>query len=159
MTYTTGGLDGMGYSYSSNLLSTSRVFNGILFDFGPPNLLDAVASGGQVVSLPQGQFSSLILLASGIEGNQSSQSLTVNYSDGTSSHFTQSFSDWFTPQKFAGEFEAVAMPYRDFDNGTKDKRTFSLYGYRFALNAAKTVQSVTLPNDANVVVLAGTLLP
>jgi hypothetical protein len=159
MTYTTGGLDGMGYSYSSNLLSTSRVFNGILFDFGPANLLDAVASSGQVVSLPQGQFSSLILLASGIQGNQASQGLTVNYSDGTSSHFTQSFSDWFTPQKFAGEFEAVAMPYRDFGDGSKDKRTFSLYGYRFALNAAKTVQSVTLPNDANVVVLAGTLLP
>jgi hypothetical protein len=159
MTYTTGGLDGMGYSYSANLLSTGRVFNGVLFDFGPPNQLDAVAGSGQTVSLPQGQFSSLILFASGIQGNQASQSLTVTYTDGSSSHFTQSFSDWFTPQKYAGEFEAVAMPYRDFNNGTKDKRTFSLYGYRFALNATKTVQSVTLPNDADVVVLAGTLLP
>jgi hypothetical protein len=159
MTYTTGGLDGAGYSYSANLLSTARVFNGVLFDFGSANLLDAVASIGQTVGLPQGQFSSLILFASGIQGNQASQSLTVTYTDGTSSHFTQSFSDWFTPQKYAGEFEAVAMPYRNFDNGTKDKRTFSLYAYRFALNAAKTVQSVTFPNDPNVVVLAETLLP
>jgi hypothetical protein len=159
MSYATGGLDGMGYSYSANLLSTARVFNGVLFDFGPPNLLDAVAGSGQTVTLPQGQYSSLVLFASGIQGNQASQSLTVTYTDGSSSHFTQSFSDWFTPQKYAGEFEAVAMPYRDFDNGTKDKRTFSLYGYRFALNATKTVQSVTLPNDPDVVVLAGTLLP
>lgn len=159
ITYTTGGLDGMGYSYSANLLSTARVFNGILFNFGPPNLPDAVASSGQTISLPQGQFSSLILFASGIQGNQTSQSLTVNYMDGTSSHFTQNFSDWFTPQKYAGEFEAVAMPYRNFDNGTRDKRTFSLYGYSFALNATKTVQSITLPKDSNVVVLAGTLVP
>jgi len=68
-------------------------------------------------------------------------------------------SDWFTPQKFTGEFEAVAMAYRNFDNGTKDKRTFNLYGYRFALNSTKTVQSVTLPNNSNILVLSATLLP
>jgi hypothetical protein len=158
-TYSTGGLDGTGYSYSANLLSTSRVFNGILFDFGPANVLDAVSSTGQSISLTQGQFSSLMLLATGVEGNQSSEILTVNYTDGTSSQFTQSFSDWFTPQKFHGESEGVAMAYRNFDNGTKDKRTFNLYAYRFALNSAKVVQSVTLPNDSHVLVLSATLLP
>jgi hypothetical protein len=94
-----------------------------------------------------------------VEGNQTSETLTVNYTDGTSSQFTQSFSDWFTPQKFHGESEGVAMPYRNFDNGTKDRRTFSLYAYRFALNPAKVVQSISLPNDPHVLVLAATLLP
>src|SRR5207248_575370 len=111
------------------------------------------------VTLPAGQFSTLMLLATGIEGNQSAQTFTVHYSDGTSSQFTQSFSDWFTPQRFAGESEGVAMAYRDFDNGTKDQRTFNLYAYRFALNSAKTVQRVTLPNNPNVAVLAATLVP
>lgn len=158
-TYTTGGLDGLGYSYSSNLLSTSRVFNGVLFDFGPANQLDAVGCSGQSVTLPAGQFSGLMVLATGIQGNQASQTVTVNYTDGTSTKIVQSFSDWFTPQKFTGESEGVAMAYRNFDNGTKDQRTFNAYAYRFALNSTKTVQSVTLPNDANVVVLAATLVP
>ena len=158
-TYTTGGLDGTGYSYSANLLTASRVFSGTLFDFGAANVPDAVGCSGQTVTLPAGQFSGLMLLATGVEGNQASQTLTVNYTDGSSSKFTQSFSDWFTPQKYHGELEGVAMQYRNFDNGTKDNRTFNLYAYRFALTSTKTVQSVTLPNNAHVVVLAATLLP
>ncbi len=158
-TYSTGGLDGGGYSYSANLLTTSRVFNGTLFTFGPANELDAVGCSGQSVTLTQGKFSSLTLLATGIEGNQASQTLTVKYTDGTSTKFTQSFSDWFTPQKYTRESEGVAMAYRNFDNGTKDQRTFNLYAYTFALNPAKSVKSVTLPNDTHVVVLAATLAP
>ena len=157
--YSTGGLDGTGYSYSSNLLTPSRVFNGTLLDFGPANQLDAVGCSGQSVSLTQGKFSSLRLLATGVEGNQKSQTFTVKYTDGTTSKFTQSLSDWFTPQKYAGESEGVAMSYRNFDNGTKDQRTFNLYQYRFALNATKTVQTITLPNNSHVLVLAATLLP
>ncbi len=157
--YSTGGLDGGGYSYSANLLTTSRVFNGTLFTFGPVNELDAVGCSGQSVTLTQGKFSGLMLLATGIEGNQASETLTVKYTDGTSTKFTQSFSDWFTPQKYSGESEGVAMAYRNFDNGTKDQRTFNLYAYTFTLNPAKSVKSVTLPNDTHVVVLAATLLP
>jgi hypothetical protein len=158
-TYSTRGLDGGGYSYSANLLTASRVYNGTLFDFGPANELDAIGCSGQLVTLPQGKYSSLMLLATGVEGNQASETLTVKYSDGTSTKFTQSFSDWYTPQKYTGESEGVAMAYRNFDNGTKDQRTFNLYAYQFALNPAKGVRSVTLPNDTHVAVLAATLLP
>ncbi len=158
-TYSTGGLDGTGYSYSANLLTTSRVYNGTLFDFGPANELDAVGCSGQSVSLTQGKFSSFMLLATGVEGNQTSQTFTIKYSDGTTSKIVQSFSDWFTPQKYTGESEGVAMAYRNFDNGTKDRRTFSLYEYRFALNPNKVVQSISLPNNSHVLVLAATLFP
>jgi hypothetical protein len=158
-TYTTGGLDGGGYSYSANLLTVSRVFDGTLFEFGPANELDAVGCSGQTVSLPTGKFSALALLATGVEGNQASQTLTVTYTDGTSSEFTQSFSDWYTPQKYPHESEGVAMAYRNFDNGTKDQRTFNLYEYQFTLNPKKIVQSITLPNDKDVAVLAATLVP
>jgi hypothetical protein len=156
-TYTTGGLDGVGYSYSANVLTTSRVLNGTLFNFGPADAPDAIGGSGQVISLPQGTHSVLVLLATGVEGSQSSQTLTVTYTDGTSSKFLQSFSDWFTPQNFPRESEAVAMPYRDFDNGTKDERTFNLYAYQFPLNSAKVAASITLPNNRDVVVLAATV--
>ncbi len=159
ITYTTGGLDGGGYSYSANLLTGARVLNGVLFNFGPANGLDAVGCSGQTITLSAGQFSSLALFATGVEGSQTAQTIKVNYNDGTSSQFTQSFSDWYTPQNYPGESEGVAMAYRNFENGTKDNRTFNLYSYRFALNAAKVVQSITLPNDSHVVVLAATLEP
>lgn len=73
--------------------------------------------------------------------------------------FTQNLSDWFTPQKYPGELEGVAMAYRDFDNGTKDKRTFNLYAYRFVLDRHRMVQSITFPDNPNVVVLAATVVP
>jgi hypothetical protein len=158
-TYSTGGIDGVGYSYSANLLTPSRVFNKVLLDLGPANNLDAVGSSAQVVTLPAGQYSNLTLFATGVQGNQTAQSFTVTYSDGSTAKFTQSLSDWFTPQKYAGEVEGVAMAYRNFDNGTKDNRTFNLYGYRFTLDKTKIVQSITLPNNSKVVVLAATLVP
>lgn len=158
-TYVTGGLDGGGYSYSANLLKASRVLNGDLVRFGTANAPDAVACSGQTVLLPSGKFSALEILGAAVGGNQASQTITVHYSDGTSTKFAQSFSDWFTPQKFPHESEAVAMAYRNFQDGTKDQRTFNLYGYQLALNKAKTVQSVTLPTNAKIVVLGVTLLP
>ena len=95
----------------------------------------------------------------GVQGNQTSQTLTVHYTDGTSTPFVQNFSDWFTPKKYLGELEAVAMAYRNFQDGTKDKRTFNLYAYRLVLSSAKVLQSITLPNNPKVVVLAITLVP
>ena len=158
-TYSTGGLDGLGYSYSANLLTTSRVLSGELFNLGPANQLDAVGCNGQTVPLPPGQFSQLVLLATGIAGNQTSHTLMVKYTDGTSTSFVRNFSDWFTPQKFGNESEAVAMPYRNYKDGTEDQRTFNLYAYKLVLKPSKTVLSISLPSDPNVVVLAGTLLP
>jgi hypothetical protein len=158
-TYSTGGLDGDGYSYSANLLGATRVMNGVLFDFGPANQLDAIGSSGQVIPVTQGKYTALGLLATGIEGAQNSEVFTVTYTDGSTSKFSRSLSDWFTPSNFPGEFESVAMAYRNFDNGTKDNRQFNLYAYKLPLNATKTVQSITLPADADVVVLAATVLP
>lgn len=158
-TYTTGGVDGQGNSYSSNLLTASRVYSGTLLDFGAANVPDAVGASGQVVALPAGQFSGLVLLASAINGNQTAQKFTVTYTDGSTSSFTQSLSDWYTPQKYAHESEGVVMAYRDEDTGVKDNRVFNLYEYRFVLTKTKTVQSLTLPNNSHVVVLAATVVP
>jgi hypothetical protein len=44
-------------------------------------------------------------------------------------------------------------------NGTPDDRTFYVYGYTFAINSAKTVKSLALPKNSDVVVLALTLSP
>jgi hypothetical protein len=155
--FVSGGLDASGEAYSANLLGSTVTFQSTLFHLGPANSPDAVTQA--TVALPAGQFSTLAMLATGVKGNQPPQTLTVTYSDGTTSSLTQSFSDWFSPQNYAGEGQAVTMPYRDLSNGTQDARTFYLYGYSFALNSSKKVSSITLPNNGNVVVLAITLEP
>jgi hypothetical protein len=156
-TYSTGGLDGLGYSYSSNLLGPSRVLNGVLFNFGPTGAPDAVYAAGQTIPLPPGEFQTLQLLATGEGGEQSAQPLVVTYTDGSTSQFSQSFSDWFTPSFSPNESEAVAMAYRNQANGTQDNAQFNLYSYTLLLNSGKIVRSLTLPSNRNVVLLAATL--
>ncbi len=151
-----GGLDGGGYALSSSQVGTTLTAGGATFDLGPVGANDVVSTAGQTIALPAGRDVSLDLLATGVNGNQTNQTFTVKYSDGTTATFTQSLSDWFSPQNYSGESKAVTMAYRDLSNGTKDNQTFFVYGYTFALNSAKTVSSLTLPNDANVEVLAAT---
>lgn len=156
---TGGGLDNGGYAFSANLLGSSTALNGVTYAYGAANGNNAVSAAGQTLQLPAGQFKSLRMMATAVGGNQASQAFKVTYTDGTSTTFTQSMSDWFTPQSYAGELDAVPMSYRDTNNGGRDSRTFHLYNYSFALNSAKTVQSVVFPNNANVEVLAMTLVP
>ena len=157
VTYSTGGLDGAGYSYSSKQLGAKRILSLVPFKFGKAGQPDAVSCNGQLISLPQGKYSTLVVLATGVNGSQPSQTVTVNYTDGTSAQFTQSFSDWLTPSNFTGELEAVAMSYRDFSDGSKSPGTANLYAYEFALDSTRTVQSLILPNDPKVMVLAATV--
>jgi uncharacterized membrane protein len=151
-TFTNGGLDGGGRAYSSNQLWPVQTVNGALFSLAPPNGPDAVSNA--TIPLPAGQFSTVMLLATGVNGNQPSQTFTVKYTDGSTASFTQSLSDWCTPQGYPGESDAIPMSYRDNSIGTVDTRTVMLYGYSFSLSKGKTVSAITLPQTRNVVVLA-----
>jgi len=156
-TVTNGGLDTLGYAYSDTLLGSSVTWSGTTFTLGVPASANAASSG--VVTLPAGNFATLQLLATAVRGNQTAQTFTVTYTDGTTSVFKQSLSDWFTPQSYAGESKAVTMSYRLTPTGAMGTGPFYLYGYSFALNSAKTVKSLTLPGNRNVVVVAASLLP
>ena len=158
-TFSGGGIDGYGYALSADLLGASVTIGSVTFNIGPVGANNVVSTAGQTIALPSASYGALMLLATGINGNQASQPFTVTYTDATQATFTQSISDWYTPQNYSGESTAVTMSYRDVSDGTKDSRTFYVYGYSFSLNATKTVSSITLPNDANVEVLAIDLLP
>jgi uncharacterized protein (TIGR03437 family) len=152
-----GGIDGIGNAYSASLLGGSQVWNGSTFTLGPPNAANGIT--GQTLKLPAGSFARIDMLATGVQGNQAGQKFVVNYTDGTSSTYTQGLSDWFTPQNYPGESIAVAMPYRVTSGGTKDGRPFNLYGYSFAMSSGKTASSLVLPANASVVVFAVTMVP
>ena len=152
-----GGLDGSGDTYSGTLLGGSATWSGVTFNLAGAGTLDALS--GTTIALPAGNYSTLYLLGTGVGGNQLSQKFVVTYTDGTTSTVTQSLSDWYTPQGFAGEAEALVEPYRLTSSGAIDNRTFYVYGYSFAIDATKTVKSLTLPATRNVVVLAVDLGP
>jgi len=155
--FNTGGLDGDGYAYSANLLTPSRIYNDLQFDFGPANALDSVSGTSQPISLPAGQFGHLILLGAAVNGGQGRQTIDVTYTDGTVTTFLRNFSDWFIPEGNAGEYPAVIMPYRCADNGRLELNVYYLYAYPLALNNTKTVESITLQDNRNLVILAMTL--
>jgi hypothetical protein len=163
-------LNGAGYVFSADLLSPPGTtpmglnFNGTHFAFGPPNQPDSVSGfGANSIELPGGEFTSLNILAVGMNGAEQSQTLTVTYTDGTTQEFTQTFDDWYgsnscTPSNpcAPGESVAVVTPYVVAQYGRQDLVVY-LYAYSFPLNSSKTVQSLTLPDNRNVVLLAATL--
>jgi hypothetical protein len=151
----TGGLDGVGYALSANLLGATASWKGNTYTIGAAGGNNVVQALGQTIASPPGNASTLTLLATATNGNQPAQVFTVHYTDGTSQTFTQGISDWYTPQNYAGEATAISLAYRDTSAGGRDTITpFQVYGYTFALNSAKTVASLTLPNTAMVKVLA-----
>jgi hypothetical protein len=166
----TGGLDAIGDVYSANQLSPPGTtpmgldFGGIQFAFGPPNQPDSVyGSAAYPIGLPSGQFNSLNVLATGVNGVQASQIVTVTYTDNATQAFTQTFDDWYsgasctsTNPCASGESVADVMPYRD-NPGGENSGIYYLYEYSFPLNSSKTVKSLTLPTNRKVVVLAATL--
>jgi hypothetical protein len=156
--FSTGGIDGTGTAYSGNLLGTSLTYSGIAYAILPANQKDVVKGiNAPVIPLNAGSFSSLKFLGTGLVSNQPSRVFIVTYTDGTTTAFTQSLSDWFTPQNYPGEAIALAMPYRNLSTGARDNHTFNLYQYSLALNSAKTVKSLTLPSNTNIAVVAITL--
>ncbi|MHB8723720.1 MAG: chitobiase/beta-hexosaminidase C-terminal domain-containing protein, partial [Steroidobacteraceae bacterium] len=154
-----GGLGGSGYAFDAALLGTSITWSGATFTFGTPGVNDAVSSA--TISLPAGQYSLLTMMAIGVYSNQPNQQFIVTYTDGTTSTFTQSISNWDTPQNYNGESQVLKMAYAVNSTGaaTTTYGPFYLYGYTFALDSTRTVQSIKLPNNRSVIVLAIDLSP
>ncbi|BDI28224.1 hypothetical protein CCAX7_002750 [Capsulimonas corticalis] len=157
--FATGGLDGGGYAYSSNLIGTSVTWNGTPFTIGAANASNVVTCSGQTITLPSGSFSTLRMLATAENGSQASKTFTVTYTDNSTTTITQGVSDWYAPQSYTGESVAMVQAYRNASNGAQDNNQGNLYGYSFAITSSKTVKSVTLPNDGNIKVIALTLAP
>ncbi len=154
-----GGIDDSGWACSSNLLGSAQEWNGVKFILGSALASNTIACAGQTITLPAGNFSSLRLLATGVNGDQSAQNFILSCADATARTITQNISDWFTPENFSGEAQAITMAYRNQSDGTKDERSFYIYGYTFNLDKTKAVTSLKLPDDVNLKIFAITLGP
>lgn len=151
------GFDAGGAAYSGKLLAKTLTVGDVVFQVEGDKAKDTISCRGNVIALPTGSYGSLWLLGAAIEGNQMGQLFTVTYTDGSTEQIAQNVSDWYQPQRFPGEARALRMPYRNMADGSQDPRTFYVYRYGFKLDAARTVKSITLPNNENIKLLGITL--
>ena len=147
-----GGFDNDGAAYSSIQLGSSLIWDSAPFTFGPANASDVINCSGQNISLPTNHYTSLLMLASAVNGSQTSQPFTVTYTDGTIAHFAQSIADWVGAPVYSNQFTASSMPYRL--QGTSPVSGAYLFGYIFPLNNTKIPRTLTLPNNNDVNILA-----
>jgi hypothetical protein len=153
-----GGHDGNGYAYCDALIPNNFTCkDGTPFQLG--SAYGPSATSGGTIPLPNGKYSYLKFVGAGVNGNQTNQCFTINYTDGTKTNVYQNLSDWCYPSGFSGESIAVSMPYRITPQGGSQYVTTNLYEYSLQCNSSKTVQSVTLPNNTNVVVHGITMVP
>jgi hypothetical protein len=152
---TNGGLDTWGFAYSSTLLGSTVTWSGVAFNLGTAGTANAVSNTS--ITLPAVNSAKLYLLAAGVNGSHANQTFVLTYTDGTTTTITQSVSDWYAAQNYTGESIAVTMAYRINQYGVIDNHAVDLYGYSFAIDSTKTVKSLQLPGNRNVVVLAAAL--
>ena len=156
--FNTGGFDGSSWAWSSELLGLSVKWHGVTFPLGPADANDAVYGG--TIPLPGGSFGSVLLLGDIVNNEQPPiASFIVHYTDGSSVTIQRSMSDWVNPQNYPGEALAKCVPTRHNLDGTIDPNSVCIYGYELAVDPARTLASITLPNDRNVVILAIAVQP
>jgi hypothetical protein len=154
----TGGYDSSGGdAFSASQLSGSLAWNGVTFPLGAANQPDAV--WGVTIPLPAGSYGSLRMLGSLVNDElPPTGTFTVTYTDGSTTTLTQSLSDWVFPMNFPGESLVNCGPMRNLANGGFQRDNVCVYGYEITLDSTKTVKSVTLPADRNIVILAMALV-
>jgi hypothetical protein len=150
-----GNLDGGGYSYSANALGGGIInWQGVPFVLGPAGQNNVVQAASQTIPLPSGNYTALFLIGTAVQGGQSG-TFTLHYSDGSTSVVTQKFSDWANDASNPGESVVRTMSYRNYsqNNGLQTLPMYA-YGYSLPITAGKTLQSVTLPGDGDIKILA-----
>lgn len=156
--YFTGGYDGSSWAFSSELLGSSLVWNGISFPLGPANAPDAVY--GASIPVPAGRFASFRFLGSLVNNAvPPTAHLLLHYTDGSSTAILQDLSDWVNPRNYPGESIVACTPTRHNFDGTTDFNSACVYGYSLPVDPMRTLASVTLPSTRNVVLLSAVLVP
>ena len=151
-----GGLDGQGNAYSWEALGSGKAipFGKVAFDVGAPNQPHAIAMAAQTIAVPQGNYRTLNLAATAVNGPRQDRLFKLLFTDGSTDSWVQSISDWASPQNYAGETKIATMDYRNKGDGTRDSRSVYLYGYSRAIPQGKTLKSVTLmQTDARVKII------
>jgi len=158
-----GGFDNDGWAFSQNALSAVGVTNGstvtvdgisYIWPTATSGQLDNLEMAGQTIPMPAGTSgASLGLLGTATnaptDGSGVSGTVSVTYTDGTSSKATIGFSDWTlnagNSKPLEGDTTAVTTAYRNTGSGGRDSVKAYVFATKVPLDASKQVASITLP--------------
>ena len=151
---TSGNYDGAGYSYAAELLTANPSYNSVSYQLGPmtAGAENDVQCVGQTITLPQGQYTAINFLGSGTNGSQTAN-FQINYSNSTNSITGITETDWCD----GGSNEVETLSYRHSGSGNFSGTNY-IYAYSLTPTAGLTVTSLQLPNNADMNVLAITLV-
>jgi beta-glucosidase len=157
-----GNLDGSGYSYSAQALATVGVapgatVGGFTWPNVPAGQPDTVTTAGQLVQLA-GSGRTLSFLGAGTNGTQSG-TVTVTYTDGTTSTGTITLADWYSDAAVPGCTLVVTAPYWNRPAGSTlpANHPVSLYATSVPLTAGKQVAAVSLPSNVRLHLFAASI--
>ncbi|SFI96477.1 alpha-1,2-mannosidase, putative [Amycolatopsis sacchari] len=152
--------DGVGFSYSADALAAAGAKAGSTVTVGglsytwpnyPAGSPDNVQAQGQtIIASGSGRLAFLGAASNG----SASGTLTISYTDGSSSTAQLGFSDWTLgaggQQPAFGNQVAFTTPYRNSTGGTPQQiNTYVFASAPITLPAGKTVRSVTLPSNVS----------
>jgi beta-glucosidase len=163
---TVGNLDGSGYSYSAQALASKGVTPGSALTSGgasftwpdvPAGQQDVITTAGQVIAL-SGSGTSLSVLGTGNNGSASG-TITVTYTDGTTSQATMTFADWYSNAAAPGTTLAVTAPYWNRPTGSTQPaiHPVSVYAANLPITSGKAISYITLPSNSRLHVFATTV--
>ncbi|NJD02930.1 MAG: hypothetical protein FIA99_10145 [Ruminiclostridium sp.] len=140
-------------SYSADLVTTTPTYDGTAYRFGPMTngSINEIKGTGQVINLTQGQYTSIRMLGAATNGDWTG-TFTVTYTDSSTSQHSVTMEDWCkgTP---TGMVEQT-MAHRHLKSGSDQTINTRIYAYYITPTAGKTVKSITMPNNANMHVIA-----
>jgi hypothetical protein len=174
---------GLQASSNSNFDYMQITWGGATFDLGPaPNHYSQsnnhkgnnnfVQADGQTIDVVSGEFSTLLMIGAAANGNQNNQPITLTFTDGSTTTWTQSFTDWANSNSnkdnsppSAAELEATnealvaTTTWVNQVGNNQSKYNRFVYGYSFDIPAGKTLESIALPTNRNVGILGMALIP
>jgi virginiamycin B lyase len=161
-----GGLDGAGNTYSWTALGDSASggtrsgstlgSGGLAFDIGLANQPEVAWAAGQTIEV-EGSGSVLTLAGAAVNGPQVDEQIILNFTDGSTATWKQSFSDWCALHGYPNESILSTQSYRNTASGGTDNTTNYIYSYGYTLPEGKTLESVRLPYNTKVRILGAAL--
>ena len=148
--------DGNGNTYSiaaigEGIQNGNLMWNGVEFQLGAANQFNFTWANGQDISVAQGSdLNVLNLAAAAIGGDSINENITIHFTDGTSTTWNQSFSDWQTADYNPGESIIAQQSYGNTSSGETNNKPNYIYGYSYAAPSGKVINSIVLPFAYNL---------
>jgi predicted alpha-1,2-mannosidase len=154
-----GNFDGSGWSFDAALLPAAgtATIDGVAYQVpdSAGTAKNFVTARGQQLAVPAGPYATLHILGAAHGGDVTSQA-TITYTDGSSATVPFALTDWAGSSGRNGNTIAIAMAHRIKGGQGVDGPPVNVFATSLPLDAGKTVQAVTLPNNPDAEVYAAT---